>query len=382
MVVEKKGWCVFDLEAHEFFVSRDVVFSETKFPYCEPTTTLVTSIDNSPSAAAYDDPLTHHSPSPLDLSNSLESGSENIASPQVATTSNRETVLDSNHPHDLTHLPSPTTQSSSSDPRWCDAIAKKIVALESNGTWTIEDLPPGKHAIGCKWVYKIKYNSDGTIERFKVRLVILGNNQVEGIDFNETFAPVAKMVSVHTFLAVVVARGWALHQMDVHNAFLHSDLDEEVYMQLPPGFSISTPGKICRLWKSLYSLRQAPRNWFAKLAGALKSFGFQQSYADYSLFTYERQDVSLYVLIYVDDLIIAGHRPNGTTVQQLDHALDGGHEINCPGLGLERSKSRTSRMGIESPVETCTKSRIHWMSAIFHQRQTWIVYVLLVGRID
>ncbi|KAL0411243.1 UNVERIFIED_CONTAM: hypothetical protein Slati_3714000 [Sesamum latifolium] len=76
------------------------------------------------------------------------------------------------------------------------------------------------------------------------------------------------------------------------------------------------------------------------------------------------------------------HRPKGTIMQQLDRALDGGHEINCQGLGLKRSKSRTSRMGIESPVETCTKSRIHWMSVAFHRQQTWDVYAILVGWID
>lgn len=104
-------------------------------------------------------------------------------------------------------------------------------------------------------MYKIKYHFDGTIERHKARLVILGNNQVAGIDFKETFAPVAKMVSVRVFLAVAVVRGWELHQMDVHNAFLHGDLDEEVYMSLPPGFSGASPGKVCRLRKSLYGLR-------------------------------------------------------------------------------------------------------------------------------
>ena len=192
------------------------------------------------------------------------------------------------------------------DPRWQEAMKAEIEALERNGTWKIEDLPPGKKAIGCKWVYKIKYKSDGTVERFKARLVVLGNNQVEGIDYNETFAPVAKMVSVRTFLAIATIRNWELHQMDVHNAFLHGDLDEEVYMRLPQGFS-SSPGKVCRLRKSLYGLCQAPRNWFAKLASALKSFGFIQSYADYSLFSYHRNGVILHVLVYVDDLIIAGN---------------------------------------------------------------------------
>lgn len=192
------------------------------------------------------------------------------------------------------------------DQGWCAAMQEEIDALERNNTWTLEDLPPGKKAIGCKWVYRAKYRSDGTTERLKARLVVFGHRQVSGIDFNETFAPVAKMVTVGTFLANDVARDWEIHQMDVHNAFLHGDLDEEIYMQLPPGFKSSSPGKVCRLRKSLYDLRQAPRNWFAKLSRALNSFGFKQSYADHSLFTFSKASIILHVLVYVDDLIITG----------------------------------------------------------------------------
>ncbi|KAJ4796184.1 Retroelement pol polyprotein-like [Rhynchospora pubera] len=193
------------------------------------------------------------------------------------------------------------------DANWRNAMQSEIDALERNETWTIEDLPPTKTAIGCKWVYRIKYHSDGSIERYKARLVVLGNRQVEGIDYTKTFAPVAKMVSVRTFLAVAIAKGWELHQMDVHNAFLHGDLNEEVYMRLPPGFNSSQPGKVCRLRKSLYGLRQAPRMWFSKLSAALQSYGFVQSKADYSLFSYTKGDVFLAILVYVDDLVIAGN---------------------------------------------------------------------------
>ena len=193
------------------------------------------------------------------------------------------------------------------DKKWREAMQQEIHALENNGTWIVEPLPVGKRAIGCKWVYKIKYQADGTVERYKARLVILGNKQVEGIDYKETFAPVAKMVTVRTFLAVTAARKWELHQMDVHNAFLHGDLNEEVYMRMPPGFHSQQRGMVCRLRKSLYGLRQAPRCWFAKLATALKNYGFSQSYSDYSLFTLRQHERQIHVLVYVDDIIVTGN---------------------------------------------------------------------------
>ncbi|KAL2938574.1 Glucose-6-phosphate 1-dehydrogenase chloroplastic [Bienertia sinuspersici] len=121
------------------------------------------------------------------------------------------------------------------------------------------------------------------------------------------------MVTVRAFLAVAAAKNWELHQMDVNNAFLHGDLDEEVYMKLPPGFTSNKPGTVCRLKKSLYGLKQAPRCWFAKLAASLKKYGFHQSYSDYSLFTLHQGTVQLNVLVYVDDLIISGNDTSAIT---------------------------------------------------------------------
>ena len=218
----------------------------------------------------------------------------------------------------------------------------ELDALERNGTWTLEDLPPGKHAISSGWVYKIKYTSTGEVERLKGRLVVHGNRQVAGIDYNETFTPIAKMGIVRTFLAVAAVRNWELHQMDVHNAFLHGELSEEVYMKLPPSYTCSQPGKVCRLCKSLYGLEQAPRQWFAKLSAALKHYGFTQSYTDYSLFNYIQGTVSLHVLVYVDDLIIAGS--SATVIARFKRYLNSCFHMKDFGLlkyflGIEVARS-------------------------------------------
>ncbi|CAH9132305.1 unnamed protein product, partial [Cuscuta epithymum] len=116
-------------------------------------------------------------------------------------------------------------------------MQKEIHALEENGTWTLIHLPPGKKVVDSKWVYKIKYKPNGDIERYKARLVAKGFTQVEGIDFHETFAPVAKLVTVRCLLAVAAKHNWEVHQLDVNNAFLHGDLNEDVYMRVPQGFA-------------------------------------------------------------------------------------------------------------------------------------------------
>ncbi|KAK3012457.1 hypothetical protein RJ639_010380 [Escallonia herrerae] len=203
---------------------------------------------------------------------------------------------------------------------WKDAMAKEISALEANNTWTLMPLPSGKRAIDSKWVYKVKFHPDGTVERYKARLVAKGYTQIEGLDFHETFAPVAKLVTVRCLLAIASIKKWELHQLDVNNAFLHGDLKEEVYMKIPQGFSKQGENRVCRLQKSLYGLRQASRNWYHKFTQSLLVVGFIQSQSDHSLFTFARKGSFLAVLIYVDDVIVTG--TDSAKISWLKHYLD------------------------------------------------------------
>uniref|UniRef100_A0A2N9F1L6 CCHC-type domain-containing protein n=1 Tax=Fagus sylvatica TaxID=28930 RepID=A0A2N9F1L6_FAGSY len=226
---------------------------------------------------------------------------------------------------------------------WHEAMSNELRALEANSTWTLEPLPPGKKPIGCKWVFKTKLKADGSIERYKARLVAKGYTQVEGLDYHETFAPVAKMTTVRCLLAVAAAQQWIIHQLDVNNAFLHGDLDEEVYMTPPPGYCPKGETRVCRLRKSLYGLKQASRNWFFKLTTVLLDAGFTQSQADHSLFTLVKTTSITIVLVYVDDILVAGN--DLSQIETFKHALSTNFKTKDLGplkyfLGLEVARSQ------------------------------------------
>ena len=151
-------------------------------------------------------------------------------------------------------------------PEWEQAMTVEYDSLIKNKTWTLVPLPPGKNLVGCKWIYKTKFTSDGHIEKHKARLVAKGFSQREGVDYNETFAPVAKMNTIRTILSLAASYKWEIHQMDVKSVFLNGNLSEEIYMQQPPGFITSeTSSLVCKLHKSLYGLKQAPRAWYEKI---------------------------------------------------------------------------------------------------------------------
>ena len=143
------------------------------------------------------------------------------------------------------------------DANWRAAMEEEMNTLAENETWDLVDAPKGVNPIGCRWVYKIKYNTDDSVNRYKTRFVSKGYAQQHGIDYDETFAPVVKMTTVCVLLAVTAAKGLHLHQIDVKNAFLQGELEEQVYMVQPPGFhSRMNTSTICQLKKSLYGLKQ------------------------------------------------------------------------------------------------------------------------------
>ncbi|KAG7547971.1 GAG-pre-integrase domain [Arabidopsis suecica] len=191
---------------------------------------------------------------------------------------------------------------------WRDAIAAERQAMEHNHTWEEGELPRGKKAVTSKWVFTIKYKSNGDIERYKARLVARGFTQTYGEDYRDTFAPVAKLHTVRVVLSLATNLEWELWQMDVKNAFLQGELEEEVYMKPPPGLEDhNAPGKVFKLKKAIYGLKQSPRAWYHKLSTTLLDRGFKKSEADNTLFTLPSKEGIVVILVYVDDIIISGN---------------------------------------------------------------------------
>ena len=197
-------------------------------------------------------------------------------------------------------------QAASKGSRWVATMDNEIRALNENNTWDFVDLPPNAVTIGSKWIYKIKRHADGAIEQFKARLVAQGFTQTEGLDYFETFSPVAKLSTVRVLLAFASIQGWHLHQLDVNNAFLHGDLNESVDMRIPQGVVSPKSGQVCKLKKSLYGLKQVSRQWFEKLTKFLFTHGFTQAASDHTLFIKSTSTSFTVILVYVDDIILAG----------------------------------------------------------------------------
>eukprot|EP00975_Prorocentrum_lima_P037902 7975127-Prorocentrum_lima.AAC.1 len=200
-------------------------------------------------------------------------------------------------------------------PYWREAVARELTGLTRLNAWTVvkrRDIPPTANVMRCHFVFAVKIARDNTVERFKARLVADGNTQRHGVDFNHIFSTVVKVATIRLVLIISAARGYYLSSIDIRQAYVQANLTEELYMAPPPGQArVDADGDdvVYRLHRSIYGLKQAGREWNRLLVSFLLSWGLKQSDIDVCLFTYSRSGAVMWILVYVDDLIIACSDP-------------------------------------------------------------------------
>ena len=363
--IKYKGYLCYHVPTLRLFISRHVIFDEKQFPYPESSHISSPTVQSSPSYSSSTCPVllvntentvipsfpgspSYHtpalstvSPSPRSITASTQASSPPPVAPDISISStaftpdNLQVVLSipslNLHPMqtrsksginkrkaflasiqdssavDLSLIEPATYKSAIKAPIWLQAMQDEIHALHTQGTWSLVPLPAKRNLVGCKWIFKIKRHSDGSIARHKARLVAKGFSQEPGLDYGDTFSPVVKPATVRLVLALAAHFSWPLRQLDVKNAFLHGILQEEVYMSQPPGFEdVLHPQLVCKLHKSLYGLKQAPRAWNDRFTQFLPSLGFATTYSDSSLFVKHVGPHIVVLLLYVDDIIITG----------------------------------------------------------------------------
>ena len=292
-----KGYKLMDLESNKVFITRNVLFHEDIFPLRSkasathdfPINSLIPE-DTSPSSDKNPYSKTQTIPPLSEISstrnkkppsylqdyicNSLQSTSlYPISSSLTYSKLSPSYTYFINH---VTSIPIPTSIAEAQKSKeWDESVDKKLDAMEDTNTWSVSALPPGKKAVGCRWIHSLKFNADSTLERRKSRLVAKGYTQKEGLNYNEMFSPVAKMATIKLLLKVAASKKWFFSQLDISNAFLNGELEEEIYLQLPDGYDeyyakrkgdILPKKDVLRLRKSIYGLKQASRQWFKKLS--------------------------------------------------------------------------------------------------------------------
>ncbi|KAJ0577616.1 putative RNA-directed DNA polymerase [Helianthus annuus] len=229
-------------------------------------------------------------------------------------------------------------------PEWMKAMRAEIESINKNNTWSLTELPRGAKAIGLKWVFKVKRNADDSLNKHKARLVAKGYVQQPGVDFDEVFAPVARLETIRLLLSLAAKEGWELHHLDVKSAFLHGELKEEVYVVQPEGFvKEGEEHKVYKLSKALYGLRQAPRAWNTKLNNILLDMKFHRCSQEQAVFRRTVGTDVLLIGVYVDDLIVTGS--NLKLIMEFKRGMAKNFEMSDLGkltyyLGIEVSQSK------------------------------------------
>ena len=359
-----KGYRLYDIEERKVFFSRDVVFDESKTGIEQEQVTeseKLVNIDlicDNLSDTESTDVVEQEEVEQEEVEQEVDQ--ENGTNDNYTENDERESVLRRStrerRPPDYygTYVnitkdvvpPEPTTVeealASPENKKWKEAMNKEIESLKANKVYDLVELPHNRKTVGCKWVFKRKTNADGSIERYKARLVAQGFSQKAGEDYDETFCPVVRFESVRSVIAMAAQHDLMLHQMDVTSAFLNGDLQEEIYLSQPKGFEVEDRSLVCKLNKSLYGLKQAPRCWNTALDSQLKKMGFIQSMSDPCLYTTSEGELFI-IAVYVDDIILAGKE--ASKMNEVKQALSTKFEIKDMGelhyfLGVSVHRNR------------------------------------------
>ena len=301
--LETKGYRLYNMKTQKIYFSRDVIFDEMSFR--KEKEEIIQEQETSTRIELESNTETSDS----------ETTNEIMEEPKTSRKSSRARKAP-NHYGEWVNMANenkiePKTvkeaRSGENQLQWIEAMQNEINSLKEHQVWDLVELPPGRKAIGSKWIFKCKTDAEGNVERYKARLVAQGFNQKYGIDYEETFSPVVRFESVRTILALAANLGFKLHQMDIKTAFLNGELEEEIFMRQPEGFiEAGKEDMVCKLKRSIYGLKQSARCWNTELDHKLRDIGFVQSRNDPCIYTRVTGGELVVIAVYVDDIIQAG----------------------------------------------------------------------------
>jgi hypothetical protein len=318
---------VSDMVEGTIMKSRDAIFFENEFP-----------MKNMPSISSHDSVSLDETHEPVN--NAADETHENIHEEDngmVTRKSKRRRVAKSFGDDYIIYLVDDTPKTieeayfSPDADLWKETIQSEMDSIMSNGTREVVDRPYGCKPVGCKWVFKKKFRPDGTVEKYKARLIAKGYTQKEGEDYFDTYSPVARLMTIRVLLFLVASHGLFIHQMDVKTTFLNGELKEEIYMDQPDRFIANGQEKnVCKLLKSLYGLKQAPKQWHEKFDKTLTSAGFVMNEADKYVYYRFGAGEGVIMCFYVDDILT--FRNNESIIKKVKDFLSSNFEMKDLGV--------------------------------------------------